>query len=566
MRHGVKILKFILILFICTFTLISVGECREIVFVVNTSQSMNNSDPLHVVQDSLTWSLENFSADDEVAVIAFKDVPIVIRPLSKVGSSPKNIFNFSYSGRSNPGDALLKAIDMLKQNYGKDRSIIVISNGEISSDDTAKNLKSWETFRACLQQANWLNISVYLVNLRYSDAPQNDYSFSEYATEIPGDYLDLMTTIRTIMHNNFDAPHIELPTNKLTSGILSCEVPIFPSKQMKIFLLSSDVGSVKLKNAQVDVIDERFVKIFKLDSPQTNNFEIELNYPQSTGLTLDVVAEVEGTLQTELRHSVFSENVLEITPVYDDGRQEKIFRNKYFDDKPVRVKVDGKIIKTGINDGVIKVKLDTARDSVVLEKIFFEDLGVIFSGENYAQIKMPDFSFLPWLLATAGVLTILILTYLLRRKNRPQFSKVKGSVPVEKVAKPVDVKKFLVRNKNFSYKGELVIYVTKSPNSEYIPPKVFNLFRTNSSEPISLLKVLRSCDIDFDFPDAQEIIISPSANGVYVENNSSCPFVKSNDLVDKGSFIELCHEDSIDIASIDRTTELIVTYRSLKPT
>ena len=557
------VLNLVLIFVVCTIFL-PVGECREFIFVVNTSQSMNESDPLHVVQDSLTWSMKNFSAEDEVAVIAFKDEPIVVRPLSKIGDSPIKAFEFDYSGETNAGEALLMAINMFKLDYGTERNIIVISNGEISLSDPAATLKSWEDFNACLQQAKWLGISVYVVKLRYFGAPQNYHSFAHDAKEMPGDYHDLMTTLRTLMFDTFNAPHMELPVNT-TQGKFLCEVPIFPANSLKFFLLSSNPGVAKIESKTDETISKDFVKVFEFNAPNANGFEFDLNYPQGTGLTLDVVAEVNGRLQTELRTSFFSANVLEITPVYNDSAQKKILRDDFFNGKSLRVQVDGKIINSTIRNGVISVKLEDVGDKVSLQKIFFEDLGIIFVGEDSAQINVFGLNYLPWLLAFAGVSVILALSYRLARKRSPR-----RITPSKKITTPNPVPALLtekpIRNKNFFYKGELIVSVMKNPNRDYIEPRTFNLFRLSSSESIDLTAVLKACGIDFDFKDFQGITFSPSANGVYVENNSDCTLVQMNKTIAKGSYAELYHEDSADMAMPDRSVELIVTYRNLKPT
>lgn len=526
---------------------------------------MNESDPLHVVQDSLTWSMKNFSADDEVAVIAFKDEPIVVRPLSKIGDTPINAFEFDYYGESDAGEALLMAINMFKLDYGIERNIIVISNGEISLSDPAATLKSWEDFNACLQQAKWLGISVYVVKLRYFGAPQNYHSFAHDAKEMPGDYHDLMTTLRTLMFDTFNAPHMELPVNT-TQGKFLCEVPIFPANSLKFSILSSNPGVAKLQGKSDEIISKDFVKIFKFNAPNANGFEFNLNYPQGTGLTLDVVAEVNGRLQTELRTSFFSPNILEITPVYNDSAQEKILGNEFFDGKSLRVKVDGKIINSTIRDGVISVKLANTDDTVSLDKVFFEDLGLIFIGNNSAQVTVSGLNYLPWILALAGVSVILALSYLLiKKKTLSRTAHGKKHVALKQITSPELAIEKIVRDKNFLYKGELIVSVMKNPNKDYIEPRTFNLFRLNSSEPIDLTVVLKTCGIDFDFKDFKGIIISPSANGVYVENHSDCSLVNMNKTVVKGAYTELYHEDSIDVATPDRLAELMVTYRNLKP-
>ena len=560
----VKIFNVVLIFMACIFAFAPVGECKEIVFVVNASQSMNDSDPLHIVQESLTWGIENFSEDDEVAVIAFKDTAKIIRPLSKIKNSSNEIFRFEYSGLSNAGAAMLQAVDMLASKFDTERNIIVISNGEILLNDTAETLKSVENFKSGLQQARWLNIPVRIINLRYGGDARSYHSFAEYAEEISTSQTEFMTTIRTITHNDFGTPHINLPITNRAAGALSVKIPTVHAKQLKILLLSSNVGSCELKNQKPDtVINEKFLKIFKINSLQTDEFDFAVNYPQGTGLTFDAIAEVEGSLQTDLTSSIFSGNALEITPVEVADSQTKILSNDFFDGKSVRVKVNDQIIRAPIHDGTITVALDDFGKKIALQKIFFEDLGLTFTGDDRAQLEIPDRNYLPWILAVAAILTILTLSQRLYRKNHPRsLPTLENNISDEKISPPVEVNKSLIHNKNFSYKGELVIGVTKNPDGEYLAPRTFNLFRLEDSAPISLNDVLKSCGLELDF---HGITISPSANGVYVENFSDCPLVKLNNPIGKGAYVELRHEDSFGIASVDGKAELVVTYRSLKP-
>lgn len=561
-----KILSFGLILVVYVFALASVGECREIIFVVNTGSSMQNSDPLHVVQDGLTWSLESFSSEDEAGIITFNDNVTFARPLSKIKDETNNIFSFNYYGGSDAGSALLKAIDILAQKFDTERNIVVISNGEFFLSDSAEASKSVENFKSGLQQAKWLNIPVQIINLRYEGNAQNFYSFSKYAEEIPCSDFEFMTTLRTVLHNNFQTSHINLPIKKSSEGSLTCKMPLVSAKHVKLLLLSSNVGTCELKTEGAEsVINKNFVKIFKLNSPDTTDFEFNINYPEGTGLTLDAIAEVEGELQMNFVPAIFSDNVLEITPVCSENNEKKIFDDEYFNGKSLRVKIDDKNTFGEVQDGTIKISIDNAEEIITVQKIHFEDLGVKFIGNDFGQIKTSADNYLAWILGAAALTLILILSYRLHKKNQSRKFDTFKKVSYEKISPFSEVKKNLIRSKSVSYKGELVIYVTKNPNDEYIAPKIFNLFRLNSSESVSVAEVLKSCDVGFDFKDAQEIKISPSANGIYVENNSDCNVVKLNNPIPKGSYVELCHEDSIGLAAKDKATELFVTYKSLKP-
>lgn len=557
---------FSLMAFLLTCVLFPVvGECgREFIFIINSGQSMNASDPMHAVQDSVTWSLENFSAEDEVAVIAFKDRPIVLRPLSKVGGTSPPL-KLNYSGSSDAGKAMLLAMNMFKRDYGVERNIIVISNGEIALKDSAATLKSWEDFNACLQQAKWLGISVYVVKLNYFGAPQNYHSFAHDAKEMPGDWLDMMTTLRALMFDTFGAPHMQLPLNSVAQGKFFCEVPIRSARRLKFFLLSSNRGEAEINGTPDEVINRPFAKIFTFDEPTADVFEFDTNYPQGTGLTLDAVVEVEGSLQTEVRTSTFAPSVLEITPVHNDEAAEKIFANKFFDGKPLRVKVDDKIIKTAIHNGTISVELEDVGDKVHLQKVFFEDLGLKFIGEDSAQLDVSNrLIYLTWFLALVGVAVIGALSYLLIRKNRRQLIHSPKGIAVKRITPSPSKIIHPPRDKNFLYKGELIVSVMKCPSADYIEPRTFNLFRHNA-EPIDLPTILKACGIDFDAKAFSGITFSPSANGVFVENDSDCTLVKMNRQIVRGTYAELEHADSVDAATADRSAELFVTYRSLKP-
>ena len=558
-----KILVVVLTFVAGLFAFVSVGECKDVVFVVNSAQSMNNSDPLHVVGESLDWCAEILSADDEVGVVAFKNAPLIVKPLSRNKGSPNGGYRFEYSGESNAGAALLTAVDMLTSKFHSQKCIVVISNGEIFLSDSDAAQKSLKEFQAGLQQAKWWNIPVYILNLRYYGEPQNYHSFAADAKEIPCAYTELMTTLRTVVHDEFRAVPLTL-TPKNPQGQFTFDTPFAAVNKVELLVLSSNEGHAALTNPQVDkVTNKKFFNVFEVNVPPTNEFSLSLNYPAGTGLTVDVVAQVEGNLLTNVATSLIFGNVLEITPVHGN---EKILGDDYFDGKFLRVQVDDQIVTAPIHGGTIKVDLDEAGDEVTLQKIFFEDLGLRFDGDDTARIKVGERNFFAFGAATVGVLVILILSALLWRKNHPKASlPFKSSAVLPKISSPVEVKRPLVRNKNFSYKGALIVYVTKNPSDEILSPLTFNLFRLNSSDAINLSAVLKSLRVEIEFDGAREIIFSPSANGVYVENNSACTLVKTETPVARGSYVELCHEESINIASADGSGEMIVTYRSLKP-
>ena len=160
-----NILAFVtFIFFFCN--LIAVGQCRNVVFVMNAGQSMNVYDPFRTAPESVIWGAQNFSEDDEAGIITFNNEVYTVKSLSKITDNPVNEISVEYSGTSDAGAGLSAEIDMLTPRFNTQRDIVFITSGE------NLNAKSETNFLAGLKQAQWLGISVYYVNLRHDVDPK----------------------------------------------------------------------------------------------------------------------------------------------------------------------------------------------------------------------------------------------------------------------------------------------------------------------------------------------------------------------------------------------------------
>lgn len=557
-----KFLTFILVIIVNFLGFISIGECREVVFVLNVGQSMNSSDPFHIAREGILWSTQNLSAEDEVGIVTFNNEAYVIRPLSKVGNNPTQNFSTDYFGRSNAGAGILTALDMLTPKFNTQRAIIFITDGEISDAQSETN------FKAGLKQAQWLGIPIYLIDLRHNVDPKN-YREYDSVKVLPINYNELLTTIRTIVQGDFKAPHIALPTYNVMSGELKFIVPVNDADHLKISLFSIKPGNAKLKHVQSDnIFQGNYVKIFDINSPKTNSFEIDIDYPKGAGVALDVVPTVAGTLQTNSTTKFLVKDILEITPVYQNELDIKILSDTFFDGKRVNLEIDNKKIEGVIQNGVIEVPLDDFGEHLSLQKIHFDDIGIIFKGNDTAEIFAPKHHYGAWLMALAGILLIGFLSWRIYNKRH------KAALHVADVAAMLDdSEKSLpllekntnpIKNSAVSYKGRLLLYITKIHEEEDFEPREFNLLRMDSDK-ISLAYILEKCGLFGIFPNAKNIFIRPNDRGIFIDNQSDCTIINRNVIVEKGGQVSLGYNDSVNIASLDETSELIMVYKSLKP-
>ncbi len=560
MKNFLKRASLILIVLLNLCGLKSVGECREVVFVLNSGQSMSYSDPFKVAPESIVWATQNFSAVDEVGIVAFKDEARVIRQLSKVGDNPAQKLFIDYYGQSNAGAGLLTAIDMLSPKFETERDIILITDGEINNSQSTTN------FQAGLKQAQWLGISVYLIDLRHNVDPKH-YRGYDNVKFLPINYNELLTTIRTILQGDFKTPHISMPTDNLSNGSLKFEVPVTAAKDIQISLFSTKTGNAQLKNIHPsNNFQGNYVKIFDIKSPTTNQIEIAIDYPQGAGLALDVMPTVQGTLQTKHSTRYWIKEILEITPVYENSPDKKILSDKFFEGKRINLQVNDKNFLGEIDDGVIQIPLDDLEENISLQKVHFEDVGINFEGNDTAQLVAPKSYYGAWLIALAGVLLIGGLSLsLIRKKFAQEHEAVKAMLNEEKTVPPVDKNSTkLVENAKVSYSGKLVIYVTRLSEDEDFEPREFNLFRMNV-EKIPLSYVLENCRLFGIFPNAKYIFINPEKQGISLQNDSECTITKRNTIVGQGEHVELYYNDSVNIVSKDETAEMIMMYKSLKP-
>ena len=558
------------IIFTCIFfaSQSSIGECRDVVFVLNSGGTMNSSDPFHSAPESITWAAENLRADDAVGIVAFSDNVRMVRPLSMVKENPVKNFLIGYSGQSEAGAGLLSAIDMLTPKFNSQRSIVFITNGELGSSQSAIN------FQEGLRQANSLGIEVYLINLRHDINPQTYRTYKDYVKELPINYNELMTTVRTILQGDWHTPHIEVPVPKLTSGTFRFEVPVTSPSKLKIMMLSSNDGKSTLNGfPNAPKIQEKFINIFEVNAPQRNQFEMSLNYPQGTGLTLDVIPTVNGALVANTTVNFLLKDFLEITPLYAQS-ESKILENKFFDGKKINLRVNDQDIVGEVKGGSIyfpldELELDGFNDKVSVQKIHFEDVGIIFAGDDTLETFVSKNHYKDGLVALLGLAIILGLSYAIYKKNNPDADRLsdlletigdgaKALPPVEKV---LDGKKLMPK---VFYAGRLMIYVTKTPSNEIFEPREFNLLRANVAN-ISLSEILTRCSIYENFNGTEKIFVHPNDKGIVLENKSACTITRLNVLMDKGANISMQYNDSLNIVTADETSELLLVYKSLKP-
>lgn len=572
----------------------STGTCQDVVFLLDTSQSMNDSDGIRVAPDSIRAMVSSLEATDKAGVIGFNTEVTMLRPLSPAKSAPLDLSGITYEGYTNTGAAVESALQALGQENGTERSIVLVTDGEIMMPGADATLHSSQLFAAGMETASRQGIPVYILSIQEGPEEKDYHLYTGYARVEPVAIGDLLWKARELAHRDLHAGGIALPVEKQVDSTgritkLSAELPLPEAEGVRFLFFSQHPGRVSLTGDSPGP-EERIRELY-VNHPASSHFEFPADYPQDCELKLDAIPDVDGMLLVEAESSWWGDRAtIRVTPVSKGEPSAKLLGDKSFDGKTVHLMVDGVETQGRVDDGVILVDAETEDEkSVVVEDVRFEELGIHFLGTNRAEVPREKNRLLAWLLAGLGMAIIAILFWLQGKKKTEEISSRKEGSVASPVKKPLQFPPLKLPEKLKPkpepsripepelepepsapprvpfYRGKLVLYVTHAPDDSDLAPLEYNLFRRAKGKEITVADVLAGCGVKLDFPGAENITLGPLKYGIYVLNRSDCTITKRNDILIKGSQAEMYFDESIHIAFTDEKSEMILMYKNLKP-
>ncbi|MBO6177627.1 MAG: VWA domain-containing protein [Selenomonadaceae bacterium] len=200
-----KISVFLIIL--ATIILSSSGEglCREYVFLLDRSYSMNDSDPRKQAMVAIKSMLGFLKEEDKAAVYAFGTDVEELYPLSFIKNQP--VFNeITYAGYTNTGEAAKRALEVLKTESDPKKSVVIVTDGEIMMPTKEGTLVSAQEFAAAMEGFSREKIPVYIFALPMEKEEAYYSIYSGYAKSIPVTEANLVVKAEEFMRNEVKEP------------------------------------------------------------------------------------------------------------------------------------------------------------------------------------------------------------------------------------------------------------------------------------------------------------------------------------------------------------------------
>lgn len=551
-----KIAIIIFISFLFTLNIVFASS-REIICLLDSSVSMNDNDFNKLAPDSINLILNTASNEDKVGFVSYNDIVQCVEPLESNRSKILNsINNVTYEGYTNAGAGLEKAISLFSDEENKKRYVILITDGEIMLPDDVDTLNSISLYEKALQEAADKNIKIITVAI---GGKQNAPDVNVYGSDRQKIYEantanDLLQVTRQILYDDLGFQKISVGTGAIQNNILDVDLPINSNLLGDVKVLVTSDGLLNNVAINYNAKDGVFYKgkqyaLLDLINPQNNKLTLNMDFNSSNHINVDLLIEMVANIKTNVELSSGKDIAVKIIPVSKEDETVYLLKDPYFENKNVRIDVQGNSILGKVENGEIcfTMPITEEQNDNIEANVHYEDLGINMKAPK-VLLQMPQRNnYIFYIVSIIVGIFFIVVILLWNKKSRRPVDDIKTISPYE-------------------YAGKLKIYITKLKEDIDIAPMEYNLYRRFSREEISLAEILHQCGIELKLEGADKIIFSPGAQKALVlANNSDCTILKNRELLIKNYNTMIYYNERFYITFEDEFSEAILEYRSIKP-
>lgn len=551
------------------------SEQKAVVFLLDASGSMNSNDPDRLAIDSIAQLVNSLPSNYLTATIAYNNEVVCATNLTDAAgrnAAIQQISSVSYNGYTNAGDALAKASEILKESDAAEKTIVILSDGEIDMKTPEEIIRSSELFQTTVSKFAEQGIKIHVMGLgnEMRDTEVNIFSAAERTGGIRMELFEAKDISGAIEKILVEQLHIKKSTGAVinaSSGTdtLSVELPFQNAEKLRILLTSTgqihslitDFHATEMK--QTNGI---YYYLIEITNPSVGNINFQLQGQGGSQIKVDLIPEYSIAANPEIVEIGESENKLNkrfCIQFYDLQNQNKqLFTESFFNNSRIDVKVNGTEYSAVISDGEVLLDYPVEVSQLVSFQFDFKEFpaNVLVIAASSIEVEViedlptePDIR--PWvILGVIVVVMVITLIIILRSRSKKVIS--------------LEQEQQIAVSKN-SYIGNLNVYITRTTYDYDIPPLSFNLFRLPSGQEISLRRILDMCDVNEIFEGADKILFQPGASrSLILTNQSNCTILRNREILMKGKSYGIPMGAKIDITFEDERSELTLQYKDAR--
>lgn len=563
---------------------------KAIVFAVDASNSMNGNDRNRFAIDSIAQLIYSLPSNYYVGVVAYNTDVIAAVGMSDSenrDSIMTEANSVRYIGYTNAGAGLTKAMELLDTIDAAEKTVVMLSDGEIiMQDDTATALSSSQ-FQAAVTQAKEKQVVIHVIGLGADMENKENTIFSASAETGGSNYHapkaeDIQQAVDSIL---LDQLHIKKTTAAIVDAdggteTLDINIPTSNATNARILFISDN--PIENLNADFNAGNVRQVSgahytLLELNHPSAEKVHVSFQGNAGGQVKVDVITEYYLTMIPQVVYDDVAPNEEDAThyertaqinvSFYDmENPERQVLTDSVFEGKSLSGTIDGQEWSGSLKSGIVSLppQSDIAENQTAEIVVAFDNLETNIIVQQPLTVSLDGAPELPVLpeppdyrpVIIGGIIGILLVALLLvylvvgHKRRKPR------TIPDPPPPEP----------SKYDYTGRLNIYITQTKSGRDIPPLTYNLFRIPGGKVLSLQEILDGCDVSEPMEGADRIYFKAGAGRCLVlSNDSDCTIMQNREILLKGRSYLIGLDSKVDITFEDEITEMALQYREVRP-
>lgn len=567
----------------------------EVVFLLDTSGSMNTYDKKRLAIDAIRQAAYSLPSNYKAGLVSYNTGIQTIAPVG-VGLEQMNaqIEAITYKGYTNAGEGLNQAVGLFSDRESVDRSIVMLTDGEIDMPDQQAKESSRILYSDAMKRAKEAGVKIYIIAVgsELNDPQMHIFAGAEMtdgAIYWQGQSGTLVQIMNRILYERMNIPKKSVGVTDGNGGSLHVELPSPGAEHVRIMLTASQ----GIQNVTADYAAEeghitsgQNFAVLDMTRPAVEAVEVHFQTSDLTEveayMTVEYTAEpvTEVSYRREASEAGEEHNgrtkALLADKQYADlkiwlkdikGKNGNLWNTPYYEGHEVSFRVNGVTVTGKISNGIIpySLSIDGIDElSIEIDPGSFEEHyeitqpAFIKLEPPQEPIPEPDYRPLWIILGVLAAALILILALWVKKKNTTVVYVAQPPASREPAKK--------METKTCSYSGKFNIYVVRTADGRDVPPQTYQLFGRNSGR-MTLDQILSACKIKLGKIGEEDIIIYPGPDHsvIIMDQSERCTVLRGMEILKKGMGYPVFYNEKITITFEDESTEMEIHYKNLKP-
>ncbi len=590
-----------------------------VMFVLDASSSMKTSDPDRLAPDGIAQLVYTLPTGSRAGFVAFNTgIPAEQIPVSgkEREAVPEAAEEVEYTGYSDAGAGLSRAVEILAGQDAAERQIVLLSDGEILMDSDEATAESRRSYREAAGEAAEEGIRIHVISL--GTGTEDEESSVSAAAELTGGRVcaapqaaDIQEALDSILTEEIGVKQSTVALVDAGGGIetVHAQLPYTYADKVRVLL----TGTAPVENLSANfqaqsaeqISGERYslIELNRLHGQDTENGrKLEISFSGTKGSrvrvnvipeycavpVVEVVYKDERPAEPDTAKSAalpLDKNGQELPGVYrrtaeitfsfldPENQKTLLWEEEFFENGRIKVTVDGEETALSLHGGRIVLERPVYRTEEILAELDYSGLPVNVRGDREVRIRLEGPPELPvedeeepsymravflaaglGMLAAAAAGAAVCYMRVLRRREEKRADAEAGNRPKEGTCG--------AEKDSFRFAGRLNLYITQAQSGDDYPPLSYSLLRLPEGGMISLGEILERCGVTERFPGAEAVFFQPGNDrSLIVTNNSDSTVMKNREILMKNRQCALLFDGKMDITFEDEVSELMFQYK-----